>query len=210
LFDARYASRTDSATGVLRVVLSALPEGAVLTLDSSVAGVGIPPGGAVLVAGRGSPAALRERLHLLARARGRFAVRLQVTPFHPREAVGGFPVLIRNGVEVPALDSTGANFGPVRHPRTAIGIAEGGRRLFLLTVDGRQPGYSAGMTLRELAQFFRQLGATDALNLDGGGSTALVLRDSIGITRLANRPSDKEGERAVGNAIAIAKGCVFN
>jgi exopolysaccharide biosynthesis protein len=76
-----------------------------------------------------------------------------------------------------------------------------------VTVDGRQRPYSDGMTLRELAEFFLQLGVSAAINLDGGGSTTLVVRDPSGVPRIANRPSDREGERPVANALAVVGGC---
>ena len=76
-----------------------------------------------------------------------------------------------------------------------------------MTVDGRQPGYSMGMTLRELAGLMRALGATDAINLDGGGSTAMALRNGMGGAVLGNHPSDKEGERAVANALVVVRSC---
>jgi exopolysaccharide biosynthesis protein len=81
--------------------------------------------------------------------------------------------------------------------------------LILAVVDGRQRPYSDGMSLRELAILIRGLGARDAINLDGGGSTTLVYADpnSGGALRIANRPSDKEGERAVGDALAIVHRC---
>ena len=60
------------------------------------------------------------------------------------------------------------------HPRTAVGLSEDGRWLFLLVIDGRQPGYSVGATLRETAGWLQRLGAWSGLNLDGGGSTTLV------------------------------------
>jgi exopolysaccharide biosynthesis protein len=62
------------------------------------------------------------------------------------------------------------------------------------------------MTLRELAGVFQSLGARDALNLDGGGSSTFVLRDSSGVFRIQNRPSDKV-ERPVANIIAILDRC---
>jgi exopolysaccharide biosynthesis protein len=134
-------------------------------------------------------------------------VEVRLLPFHPREAVGGFPVLVRDSVEAAGLDSAGAaTFGPVRHPRTIVAFASRGRRLMLVTVDGRQPGYSVGMTLREAAGLALDLGATDAINLDGGGSTAMVVRrGSSGTARyeVVNRPSDPQGERPVGNALAV-------
>jgi exopolysaccharide biosynthesis protein len=60
------------------------------------------------------------------------------------------------------------------------------------------------MTLRELADLMRALGARDAINLDGGGSTTMVA-DSAGVLRIVNRPSDAAGERPVGNALAIVR-----
>ena len=136
--------------------------------------------------------------------------RLSLRPFHPLEAVGGRPVLTRDSAITVAVETEGqASFATSRHPRTAVGIANDGHRLVLAVVDGRQKPYSDGMTLRELATFMLALGARDALNLDGGGSTALVYADpdSARALRLANHPSDPTGERAVGNALAIVRGC---
>lgn len=135
---------------------------------------------------------------------------LSLLPFHPLEAVGGRPVLARDSVITPDVDTEGqASFAKSRHPRTAVGIANDGRRLLLVVVDGRQPGYSDGMTLRELAELMLALGAPESINLDGGGSTAMVYAepDSARTMRVANRPSDPTGERAVGNALAIVRGC---
>ena len=96
-----------------------------------------------------------------------------------------------------------------RHPRTAAGVARDGRRLILAVVDGRQSPYSDGMSLNELATLMLALGARDAVNLDGGGSSTLLYADraSAGALRIANRPSDKEGERAVGDALALVNRC---
>jgi hypothetical protein len=117
------------------------------------------------------------------------------------EAVGGFPALLRAGEDVLGTQNVRPPFGEERHPRTAIGWTAAGERLFLVVVDGRQPPYSDGMSLPEMVWLFRRIGAAHALNLDGGGSTALVIRGS-----LVSRPSDSEGERPVGNALALA-GC---
>jgi exopolysaccharide biosynthesis protein len=68
----------------------------------------------------------------------------------------------------------------------------------LVTVDGRRPGWSAGVTLREGARVMRSLGARDALNLDGGGSTTMAVRG-----RTVNYPSDPTGERPVSDAIVV-------
>lgn len=133
---------------------------------------------------------------------------VRLAPFHPREAVGGRPALVRDSAIVPAVDTDGqAGFAGSRHPRTAVGVGDGGRRLLLVVVDGRQPGYSAGMTLRELAALFLRLGVPSALNLDGGGSTTLVARAPDGTQRVLNRPSDPTGERPVGNALAVVRAC---
>jgi exopolysaccharide biosynthesis protein len=133
-----------------------------------------------------------------------------LSPFYPRDAVGGRPMLVRDSTILPRLDSVGGvAFGKARHPRTAVGVARDGRRLLLAVVDGRQAPYSDGMSLNELAVLMLALGARDALNLDGGGSSTLIYADpaSAGALRIANRPSDKEGERAVGDALAIVNRC---
>ncbi len=114
------------------------------------------------------------------------------------QAVGGFPTLLENGRVADPGEPVGATFGPVRHPRTAIGWRDGGRMLLWVVVDGRQAPYSDGMTLAEVTALFQQLGATDAINLDGGGSTTLVVNGQI-----VNRISDRNGERAVGNAVVL-------
>lgn len=135
---------------------------------------------------------------------------LALLPFHPREAVGGRPLLAQDSVLGPTVDTEGqAGFANGRHPRTAVGIADGGRRLLLVVVDGRQRPYSDGMTLRELANLMLALGAPDVLNLDGGGSTAMVLAEpgDAGGMRVVNTPSDPTGERAVANALAVVRGC---
>ncbi|MFE3220187.1 phosphodiester glycosidase family protein [Streptomyces antimycoticus] len=85
----------------------------------------------------------------------------------------------------------------VRQPRTMAGLVPKGR-LILATVDGRQPGVSEGFTLEETARFMRSLGAVQALNLDGGGSTAMAVNG-----RLANVTSDATGERAVGDTVQV-------
>ena len=132
---------------------------------------------------------------------------LALTPFHPMEAVGGRPILARDSVIAPEVETEGQVSFRNRNPRTAAGISNDGRRLILAVVDGRQPGYSDGMTLRETATLMLALGARDAINLDGGGSSALVYRSADGSLRLGNHPSDAGGERAVGDALAIVKGC---
>ena len=121
----------------------------------------------------------------------------------PRAVVGGWPILIRDSVSLAAqtdsLERTAPSFSAARHPRSAIGTSEGGRILWLIAVDGRQ-STSVGMTLVELADLMRELGITEGLNLDGGGSTALWVGG-----RVRNNPSDPTGERTVGNAVMIVR-----
>ena len=88
-------------------------------------------------------------------------------------------------------------FAETRHPRTAVAKLKDGKFL-MMTVDGRQPEVSVGMTLQELAEYLLSLGAVDAMNLDGGGSTTMFLDGKV-----VNTPSDKEGERKVGDAILV-------
>lgn len=130
----------------------------------------------------------------------------RLLPFHPLQAVGGRPVLVRDSAIAGDVDTFGQASFRERNPRTAAGIARGGKRLLLAVVDGREYE-NAGMTLRELASLMLALGARDAINLDGGGSTTMVFADpdSSGRLRVANHPSDKEGERTVGDALAIVK-----
>ena len=73
------------------------------------------------------------------------------------------------------------------HPRTAVGSAGDGSTLWLVVVDGRQPNYSEGVTLSELADIFLELGAYRALNLDGGGSSTMVMQGLLG-PELLNAP----------------------
>jgi hypothetical protein len=116
------------------------------------------------------------------------------------EAVGGFPMLVENGRGA-YREQTGVipSFGDRRHPRTAVAWDEARRRFFWIVIDGRQPPYSDGMSLPELEWLLLRLQASDAINLDGGGSTAMVVEG-----KLVNRPSDPTGERPVANVLALA------
>lgn len=126
--------------------------------------------------------------------------------------VNGGPLLLRDGQSV--LDPVRDGWSPEdikgadraalyndwylrRNPRTAAGVTRDGR-VILLTVDGRHADRSVGLTITETADVLRSLGAVDALNLDGGGSTAMVVRG-----KLQGRPSDAAGERPVGDALVV-------
>ncbi len=115
-----------------------------------------------------------------------------------RWAVGGGPWLVRDGSVY--IDSVQESFKDditeKRHPRTALGIDARGH-LLMVTVDGRRDG-ATGMTLAELAGYMRSLGAVNAMNLDGGGSTTMALYGG----RLANTPSDSS-PRAVANGLLV-------
>jgi hypothetical protein len=203
--DAAWGSATDSASDATEVVLAGSTPMRMIMVDTSVAGVRIPSDGGVIVA-RGS-ASHRVRAALGEVAAGdSVALRQLLGPWHPAQAVGGRPVLVRDSAIASDTDTASTSFALNRHPRTAVGIAAGGKRLLLVVVDGRQAPYSDGMTLRELAALLLTLGAHDAINLDGGGSSTMVMRDGEAL-RVANRPSDPTGERAVGNALAIGRGC---
>lgn len=113
--------------------------------------------------------------------------------------LGGGPQLIKEGKV--AITNQEEQIAPTfrsdRHPRTAIARLESGK-LLLLTVDGRQPGVSTGMSLDILAELLLEFGAVEAINLDGGGSTTMVVRGKV-----VNRPSDQTGERPVSDAILV-------
>jgi hypothetical protein len=120
-----------------------------------------------------------------------------------RTLVGGWGRLVAGGANVAArADTTEAmlrSFAHNRHPRTAVGVSRDSSTLYVVTVDGRR-AQSVGMTLVELAELMRSLGAWDAMNLDGGGSTAMIVGG-----RLVNVPSDSVGERTVGNVLVVAR-----
>ena len=117
------------------------------------------------------------------------------------DTVGGNPTLIEDGVVQKQSIYDGSSFATGRHPRTAVAFNARNKRVSLVTVDGRQSGYSRGMTLGELTRFVRKrLRATDALNLDGGGSTTMVVKGKI-----RGRPSDGS-ERAVSSSLVVLRG----
>lgn len=105
------------------------------------------------------------------------------------EAMGGNFYVARNGqVDAPSRREYAPSVQ--RHPRTSIGVTADGR-ILMVTVDGRQPRYSVGVTLAEMGRLMLSLGARHALNLDGGGSTVMAKRNlATGAFQIANRPSD--------------------
>ncbi|MFF4607129.1 phosphodiester glycosidase family protein [Streptomyces sp. NPDC001339] len=113
-----------------------------------------------------------------------------------RFAVGGFPI-VRDAEPVAGLDTVTVAV------RTSAGIGDGGRVLYLLALDGALGQGRTGLTVRELAELMDELGARDAVNLDGGGSSTLVTDDGDGggIT-VRNHPSGG-AERPVPNAVGV-------
>jgi len=117
------------------------------------------------------------------------------------QVIGGFPRLLARGKRVGDLRVTDLpSFAAARHPRTAVGFDPARGHLWIVGVDGRQEGYSEGMTLPELTALFEALGTTEAVNLDGGGSTVMTLRGVV-----VSHPSDAEGERPVVNALMVVR-----
>lgn len=122
---------------------------------------------------------------------------------------GGGPMLVESGAIAIDADRDGLVrhepgadnffFGWVRqrNPRTMAGVDASGR-ILLVAFDGRQAGHCAGLSILEAARVMQALGAVSAMNLDGGGSTTMVLDG-----RVVNRPSDPSGERADGDAILV-------
>lgn len=154
---------------------------------------------ALLVSEAEAKSKLQERLRL----RDTLALYLGLNPYVTgvQEVVGGAGRLLRNGV----FDSTGiikserlaSNFLTTRHPRTFVGFDRDTSKLFFCTVDGRQE-LSIGMSFQEMADFLLSIGVWNAINLDGGGSTTMVVEGQI-----MNSPSDRTGERPVANTLQV-------
>jgi hypothetical protein len=114
-------------------------------------------------------------------------------------AFSGWPFL-NTRRDYPA-EKTSDVFGQ-RNPRSAIGISGSGRYLYLLVVDGRRDGWSVGVDCNSLADWMRMHGASTAINMDGGGSSTLVIADRDGNPVILNKVSDPT-ERVVANHIGI-------
>lgn len=113
--------------------------------------------------------------------------------------IGGGPRLLINGVKPTTyvgFEGFGSDFVNTRHPRTAVGFNQDSTKVYFVVVDGRQPSLSVGMTLDELANLMLSIGAYNAVNLDGGGSSTMVVHNQV-----VNSPSDPGGERSVANAL---------
>jgi Phosphodiester glycosidase len=114
-------------------------------------------------------------------------------------AISGNVMLVEDGEAQALLDEQ-------PQPRTAIGLDQRMRQMVIVVVDGRQPGYSEGVTLPEMAGLLAEFGAYSGMNLDGGGSSTLAVQGSNGHSQVLNRPIDlhiPNRERYIGNQLGI-------
>jgi hypothetical protein len=113
------------------------------------------------------------------------------------EVIGGNVILVKDGMAI-------LHTNHVRHPRTVVGFDAAKTNLVILVVDGRKPGIAVGMSYDELAAEMLRLGCHDALNLDGGGSSVLAVRDAVtGRMKILNVPTDGR-ERPVANVLGVS------
>jgi hypothetical protein len=135
-------------------------------------------------------------------AKDEIQIKLELKPFQSEiyQLVGGLPRLIRDGkISIEwEKENIRKSFSSQRHPRTAVGFTKNNDIVIFFVVDGRQPGYSVGMNLPELATYMCDWGIHQGLNLDGGGSSTMIVRGEA-----VNQPSDPTGERPVANALLI-------
>lgn len=204
LYTPRYGPHTDTAPAGTEWVLSGMP----LRVAERRSGRGksrIPADGAVLSFGGTVPPPPLDRLAPGREVRVGYDYRT-VFGTSPAEwasvsdITGGAGLLfVRNQLvdEWAAERFTAPGFTTDRHPRTMIGVGPD-EEICMVTVDGRQPGLSLGMTFGELQHLARALELRDALNLDGGGSTTMVVRN-----RIVNHPSDPTGPRMVSDALLV-------
>ena len=136
----------------------------------------------------------------------RIQTNLQPAPVGLRTVVGGWPRLVVHGRSITdTVDRVEGTFPKAflaRNPRTGIGFSRDSATLYLVTVDGRQEG-SDGMTLGEFADLMISLGIYEGLNLDGGGSTAMVINGKLVNTPAEKNTAGQPVERTVGNALLV-------
>jgi hypothetical protein len=200
LFTSAWGSATPNVQGGVAAILFPFPapvpniDHAAPVVDVRRGGsVPIPLGGAVLVA-RGTAA---RQLQAEAAIGATATVRLIFRPDWAGvvDAIGGGPQIVRDGLPVFRAGEAFTDYQLARrHPRTAVGQRADGR-IILVTVDGRQPGYSIGMTNFELAQTLVRLGAVTAMALDAGGSTTMAFDGKV-----LNSPSGGS-ERSISTAL---------
>lgn len=202
LFTPAYHQHTDTpATGLEWVV-----QGQPLRVTSGPLAAGktpIPRDGYVLSFGGTRPPPALQSLRIGSRAdldTNYTAIDGAEAEWEKAEAiVGGAGLLLRDGRLITdwKVEQLSPTFAHTRHPRTLIGTQADGT-IWLVTVDGRQPRLSAGMSLFELRALVRRLALRNALNLDGGGSTTMWVAGKI-----VNSPSDVAGVRKVSDALVV-------
>lgn len=119
-------------------------------------------------------------------------------------AISGLPLLLFEGKNL--VENAEDDYYVGLNPRTAVGLDETGRMLILMLVDGRQPGYSEGVSLNELCDLLLEYGAYHAINFDGGGSVTLVAENADGTIQVLNSPIHRRipgNERPVANHLGI-------
>ncbi|WP_372445061.1 phosphodiester glycosidase family protein [Streptomyces verrucosisporus] len=197
-YNARWgaADRALAVDGASQVTEVTVAEGLVTGVEDSP-GSGPVPEGATVLLGRDTGAKALAALAPGDRVSWEYELRTDGGEM-PRTAVGGRGVLVEDG-EPRNWDGRPNNTAA---PRTAVGFSRDGSTMHVLTVDGRQAA-SGGVTLTELAVMMDELGAHNALNLDGGGSSTLVAREPGSDTpQVENSPSDGS-EREVPNGLAV-------
>ncbi len=202
LYTPSYHADTDTAKGGLEWVIDR-QRGRLISGPHRDGKTRIPARGFVLSFGGER---VPEPLQLLGRGtRVRLDVSYEPDEGEPKswllaqDIVGGAGLLIRDGRDIEdwSIERFNQGFAENRHPRTMIGTAADST-IWLVTVDGRQPEQSVGMTLVELRALAHRLGLVNALNLDGGGSTTMWVQGQV-----VNRPSDPTGPRKVSDALLV-------
>lgn len=205
-FDPQFGTSSPSGTGY-EVVLNQDNQ---VVQTSSHRGSLIPDGGHVLSATGSKAEWLKQNIHEGDIINLNHQVMIDGMPAQSTQGmniVNGGPHLLVNGkinidAKAEGFDWSNEflyNFGLYRQPRTLAGIKANGNLLFV-TVDGRNPEKSIGVSFLESAKLMKSLGAVEAMNLDGGGSSAMAING-----RLVNHPSDSTGERPVGDAILLTE-----
>jgi exopolysaccharide biosynthesis protein len=201
LFTPRFHRTTLTPPGGTEI---AIEEGRISEIRDGAGSTEIPPNGVVLSIGSERIPELSPHMKKGAVA----SVETKLLPLLPDPegdweraefVLSGGPLLLWKGrrLEVPEKESISEVFFLARHPRTAVGARADGTLLFV-TVDGRQPTVSVGMSIPELTDLMLELGCVSAINLDGGGSTTMVIGGQV-----VNKPSSFSGPRRNADAILL-------